>query len=489
MNRDRQKKRRAKEADFARKTVTKHALIALGLCVLAAILLMIGPRILRRSIENALDKRDFDRARSIADVIGEDETALVEKKIQYVEGEDALSARDYERARSLFQSLGDFEDAPQRADECMYGRASDAFEAGRYGEALNDFTLVSSYSDALFMANMCRYRLAEEFYLADEVYEAFERFEALGDFLDSRERMTQIACEITGIADSEAALNAARGLTPEEMDRINRLAERRETLKTDWLAVGYRHTVARTQDGRALAAGSNERGQTDVQSWNNVVSVSAGAYHTVALLSDGTVVSTGDNEYGQCQVSEWRGVVSIACGAFDTYGLTSDGRVLHAGFTENPSVENWSGIRQIFAGAYAAGGLTDNGTMISTSAHCSLGDSSGWICVGVGAGYAAGVKRDGGARATFEGLNWNDAAYLSCGGAGILGIDGEGNVIAHFFRKTERYDFDSLNEAALAVCAGGGHHAVLFADGSVRVFGNNDDGQAMTETWNLFETP
>ena len=489
MNREKVVKRRAREAQFARKTVTKHALIALALCVLVAILMMIAPGILRRGIDKALERRDFERARSIADVLGEDETALTEKKILYVEGEDALTAREYERAKGVFQSLGDFEDAPIRVSECVYRRADFAFGEGRYEDALTDFSAVPAYEDALNRANVCRYRLAENDYLAGKVHEAFEKFEALGAFMDSRERMTEIAREITGIEDGEAALNAAMGLTPEEMDRLNRLAERRETLKTGWIAVGYRHTVARTQDGHVLAAGSNEKGQTDVREWKNIVAVSAGAYHTVALQADGTVLSTGDNEYGQCEVADWRNVTGIACGAFDTYGLTSDGIVLHAGFSENSSVESLRGINMIFAGAYVAGGLTDNGTMVSTSAHCALGDSAGWICADVCSGYAAGVKRDGSVQATFGELNWNDAAVLSCGGAGVLGIDGQGRVLSHFFRESEKYDFDTLTEAALAVCAGGGHHAVLLGDGTVRVFGKNDEGQAETETWNLFETP
>ncbi|MNN82301.1 hypothetical protein D3C81_1992220 [compost metagenome] len=57
-----------------------------------------------------------------------------------------------------------------------------------------------------------------------------------------------------------------------------------------------------------MAAGSNQHGQGEVSSWQDIVAVAAGCAHTLGLKSDGTVVATGDNRYGQCELSGWRSV-------------------------------------------------------------------------------------------------------------------------------------------------------------------------------------
>ena len=58
-------------------------------------------------------------------------------------------------------------------------------------------------------------------------------------------------------------------------------------------------------NGTVLAAGCNDNGQCEVDSWKDVVEVSSGVFHTVGLCRDGSVVATGQNDYGQCDVSSW----------------------------------------------------------------------------------------------------------------------------------------------------------------------------------------
>ena len=54
---------------------------------------------------------------------------------------------------------------------------------------------------------------------------------------------------------------------------------------------------------------------------------------------------------------------------------------------------------------------------------------------------------------------------------------------AHFYEV--KADFSGI-ENAVAIAAGATHFAVLLADGSVRVLGDNSHGQADTAGWNLF---
>ena len=60
------------------------------------------------------------------------------------------------------------------------------------------------------------------------------------------------------------------------------------------LAAGYFHTVGICSDGTVVAAGDNEDGQCNVDSWTDIVAVAAGWTHTVGLRSDGTVVAVGE---------------------------------------------------------------------------------------------------------------------------------------------------------------------------------------------------
>ena len=81
--------------------------------------------------------------------------------------------------------------------------------------------------------------------------------------------------------------------------------------------------------------------------------------------------------------------------------------------------------------------------------------------------------------------SWKSVLSLSAGTTALLALDAEGHVLAHFFRASDAVDFSGI-ENAVAVAAGATHFAVLLSDGSVRVLGDNDRGQADTAGWNLF---
>ena len=90
------------------------------------------------------------------------------------------------------------------------------------------------------------------------------------------------------------------------------------------------------RDGTVVAAGSNDKGQCNVQDWTDIIAVAAGFEYTVGLKSDGTVVATGSNPNGQCDVQDWTDIVTIYVGntATDTIGVKSDGTIVGVGGTE-----------------------------------------------------------------------------------------------------------------------------------------------------------
>ncbi|NLN27746.1 MAG: chromosome condensation regulator, partial [Firmicutes bacterium] len=53
------------------------------------------------------------------------------------------------------------------------------------------------------------------------------------------------------------------------------------------------------------AVGRNDDGQCSLETWRDIVAVTAGCAHTLGLTAAGTVLAAGRNDYGQCEVSGW----------------------------------------------------------------------------------------------------------------------------------------------------------------------------------------
>lgn len=141
---------------------------------------------------------------------------------------------------------------------------------------------------------------------------------------------------------------------------------------------GHAHLVGLDAHGHVVASGDNTFGQCDVQSWNDIVDISAGAHHTVGLKADGTVIAVGSNESGQCNVSSWRNIIDICAARYATYGLTADGKILVAGSHKDnkgneyvPEVPQWDDIIAIMSGDESGNandfvvGIRSDGTIVT----------------------------------------------------------------------------------------------------------------------------
>lgn len=140
----------------------------------------------------------------------------------------------------------------------------------------------------------------------------------------------------------------------------------------------HAHLVGLDAYGHVVASGDNTFGQCDVQLWNDIVDISAGAHHTVGLKADGTVIAVGSNESGQCDVSSWRNIIDICAARYATYGLTADGKILVAGSHKNKKgneyvteVPQWDDVIAIMSGDEAGNacdfvvGLRSDGTIVT----------------------------------------------------------------------------------------------------------------------------
>ena len=107
------------------------------------------------------------------------------------------------------------------------------------------------------------------------------------------------------------------------------------------------HTVALRQDHTVVAVGDNSSGQCNVEEWEDIIAISAGANHTVGLRQDGTVVTTQDkNSDSYKEISSWNDIVAISAGYHFTLGLQSDGTIVGAGYDKDGQrdTDDWSEI-------------------------------------------------------------------------------------------------------------------------------------------------
>lgn len=429
---------------------------------------------------------DTDGARALA-VKLRDEARQQEllTRCDYADAAALLEAGDLAAARELYAACGDYEDAQDKVRLCDYRAAEALLADGGYDAAAEAFAALKGYADAADRARDCRYQKAEALLSAGDKTAAGELFAALGDWRDARERLGQIAVEFTGISDPEAALNAYRGLTPQAWEHLKALADRRESLPRGIVDVGFFHTVGLAADGTVLACGDDSFGQCQVSGWKDVTAVAAGAYHTAALLSDGTVKAAGRNSEGQCAVEKWRGVVRIACGDYATFGVTAGGELLCAGFNKLGEAADWTGLTDLAGGSYNLAVRMDDGSVWAYPRLDGQAKLNGCVSLAVSTGYAVGAMEDGSAVSTaFDLSGWEDVVAVDAGTTAILGLELSGRVRGYFFRDRDRVDLSGYGNVA-ALAAGGTHHALVFADGSVAVLGNTDAGEGDVSGWRL----
>jgi alpha-tubulin suppressor-like RCC1 family protein len=231
------------------------------------------------------------------------------------------------------------------------------------------------------------------------------------------------------------------------------------------IACGYYSTAVLLSNGTIVMFGNNARGQlgvndttnrlTPVQVWgisSSATFVAVGRYHTAILLSDGTVRTFGRNSEGQLgvndttsrltavQVSGITSATALACGRYNSAILLQDGTVRTFGQNNfgqlgvNDTTSRLTPVQVIAAGAVTALGKV------------------------AGGGYHTAVLLKDGTVRTF-GFN----------NQGQLGVNDT-------TQRNTPVQVWGISSSAVAVAGGSLHTAVLLNDGTVRTFGYNNNG-------------
>ena len=417
----------------------------------------------------------------------EDDAAKTEllKKLYFSVAESYVQDGRPQDAVPLYQAAGDYPGAVDALQKIGYSLAQ-VYEAdGDFLEASETYAALGAYQDAVEKSKACSYAYAQERLEYGYYEEAMRLFYALGSYEDAEEYAKQAAAELSqneGAGDLVALLV---GLSEEQLTARAALKAERDALPVGIVATGYKHTVARMEDGSVVATGSNLSGQCNVKDWADIVSVAAGAYHTVGLRADGTVVATGMNTYGQCDVGKWTDVAQVFAGAYNTVALTMDGKILSTGYQAWNTLQ-WRDIASLSIGDYALCGVMQNGQPLFTSAELVNDAYFDLVALDAATANSAGLKADG--TMVSNGLDvssFTNILAIDCTPNGIFALDNTGRVRSIAFSFAHLPDVSDWRDI-VAISASATHIVGVTAQGRVLSRGESDMGQCDTQDWVLF---
>lgn len=410
---------------------------------------------------------------------------------EYNEAMELLSSGRYDEARQAFLSLGNYKDAPEMELEAKYQQADALLSDGDYEEAIRYFKAVGDYKDAADCLEDAQNRMLEEKYETAMRYineakydQAHALFEELGNYKDSKQQLSNAAYLKAEMLYTSGDIRAA-AVAYSQVDQSEKMKQRSLDVWDEYhgnttVALGYTHlvcvlddrtvaacgnnddgkcnvdswqdvvsvstgwsdhTLGLRYDGTVLACGANEVGQCNVSNWDQIISISSGAAHSVGLKMDGTAVAVGNNTYGQCDVNDWNNIVAISCGLAHTVGLKENGDVVAIGDNTDGQcdVSSWHNIVSISAGARHTVGLKADGTVVSTGwnedRQCDVGTWSDIISISANAYHTVGIRSNHSVVGVGWDVmlpqdvnNWSNIYAIFAGGVGTIGFDEHGQV-------------------------------------------------------------
>ncbi len=468
-----------------------RALIGSAVALIVLVLLgMIASRnigSLRRAYAEVLINRGEYAKAQVQILALEDDSVRSEllKKNAYVCGTAYEKEGRLSDAVPLYQAAGDYPGAPEALHRAGYTLA-EMYEAdGDFLEASETFNALGDYLDASERSEASSYAYAKERLEYGYYDEAMRLFYALGSYEDAESYAKEAAAALSENEGAGDLVSLLVGLTDEQLAQRAALKAQRDALPQGIIATGYKHTIARKEDGTVLATGSNLSGQCNTAEWSDIVSVAAGAYHSVGLRADGTVVATGMNTYGQCNVSKWTNIKAVYAGAYNTVGITKTGEILNTGY-QTWNTLKWHEVAKLSIGDYALCGVMENGQPLVTHNELVTADYYDLVYFDAATANSAGLKADG--TVVSNGLDVSSLANIlaiDCTPNGLFALDTDGKVATRAFSYAHLPDVSDWSHI-VAISASATHVVGVMEDGRVVSRGESDMGQCKTQDWVLF---
>ena len=259
------------------------------------------------------------------------------------------------------------------------------------------------------------------------------------------------------------------------------------------------HTAVLRKNGTVVCVGYQEKGCfcLDTYEFKDIIAVSTGAVHTVGLRCDGSVVATKFEENspldkGQCDVENWEQIVQISANSFYTLGLTVDGKVKFTGEGKNlEQVRDWEDIVAISAGGNFALGLKSDGTVVSTKpdnqlenfGQSDVGDWENVAQISAGQFHAVAVLKDGTVRAVGN----NEHSQTNVSSLKNVSLACATNSSTYAVTKSGellcvgKNFVDSNLSHVVAICGGNDFVCMVLENGTRKGFGENSHNQHAIE--------
>jgi hypothetical protein len=374
-------------------------------------------------------------------------------------------------------------------------------------EHFKDFYIQNDYQQNRHIKRLRKFALEELSTWLERL--DHDRVEYARKEAEERERQRKIAAEKAEQERIEAERRAQQErIEAERRAEQERIEERIKAEKIKWISkalngiisTSSKHTVGVKLDGTVVTDGSNEYGQCDVSSWQDIVAVSANNSHTIGLKSNGNVLATGLDVHGECIVSSWRDIVAISAGFYHTVGLNSDGKVVAVGYNWDGQciVSSWRNIVAISAGFFHTVGLKADGKVVAVgnnkSGQCDVSDWTDIVAISTSFFHTVGLKADGKVVAVGDNKSgqcdvssWTDIVAISAGGSHTVGLKADGTVVAIGANGRGQCNISSWHDI-VNVIAGVDYTFGLNTNGEVITTDKNSQTQRNVRSWKLFDS-
>lgn len=399
---------------------------------------------------------------------------------KYMLAQEQYNNENYNEAQKLFEELGNYKDSFDYIELSykgeIYTNGITLMSEGNYEDAIELFNQIQDYKNSkkfidecnnlITEKNMndCLYNEAYNYYESNEYILAIQEFGKLNNYKDSKEMLQKCQLELAKLQQAttiSAGIRSSVGMIrngkvylagdddyswKSELDSWNDIIS---------ISVKGNFVLGLKEDGTVVMAGNVPKYYVGTKTWNDIISVAAGQQYIIGLREDGTVVAQGHNGDGQVDIDEWHDIVAIATGWRHTVGLDSDGNIIITGLGSDKQLkyikenaDDWNDIVAISAGGGASTNneriaytvaLKQNGTVVTTLTGEIADEIGKWndiIAISAGDSHIVGLKSDHTVVTTQTGQSaediskWTDIVAISAGYNFTLGLKSDGTVVA-----------------------------------------------------------
>lgn len=415
----------------------------------------------------------------------------------YEAGKNKISNEQYKEAQEILSELGDYKDSLDLIKSAqvlaqkkeLYDKAVELFNSEDYKDAIEIFTQIEEYKDSKKYideaeevlsqkdSNDVLYNDAYNDYKTNNYILAIRKFLELNTYKDSKDMLQECKIQLARLQQAttiSAGIRSSVGMIRngkvywagnDEYSWKDELETWNDIIS---ISVKGNFVLGLKEDGTVVMAGKIPEYYVGTKTWIDVIAISSGQQYIIGLRSDGTLVAQGHNGDLQADIDDWIDIVAISTGWRHTVGLDSNGEIHITGLGSKKQLEyienhkdEWTNIIDIDAGGGTSEdigatpytvALKQDKTVVTTLPNVNLDKNNGWsdiIAISAGDSHIVGLKSDGTVVTTETGNSakeiseWTDIVAISAGYRFTLGLKKDGTVVAAGYDKQGQIDVDS----------------------------------------------